>query len=168
MKVPFAVAAITLACTFAADAVQSSQTATLSGTLTVRTQGATTAVHGESTDKTQGDFMFCIDQDRTKPQIVEFKGPGRVLYRPMPRPNLPEGITVTGPEMVEPALAVIANDGKAWVFLARGQEPMLASDPTLAKAVTVPVRGLRRTDWAAAKGPRRGVSMEGCLAPGGN
>lgn len=124
---------------------------------------------GQSTDKAQGDFMFCIDQDRTKPQMVEFKGPGRVMYRPRPGLELPEGISVTGPEMVEPTLAVVTNDGRAWVFVARGKKPVVAADdPAFAKAVTVPIGGLRRTDWAASTGPRRGISMEGCLAPGGD
>jgi hypothetical protein len=167
MKLSFAVGA-GLVCMLAHPAAQSSQTATLSGNLTIQTKGGTTAVLGQSAGTKQGDFMFCIDQDRAKVQNVEYKGPGRVIYRPMPR-DLPAGITISGPEMVAPTLAVVADDGRAWLFVASGQPPLLAaSDPAAGKATTVPVRGLRRTDWAAQRGPRRGTSLEGCLAPGGN
>jgi hypothetical protein len=70
--------------------------------------------------------------------------------------------------MVEPTLAVIAEDGQAWLFVGKGQKPLLpASDPALAKAKTVKVSGLQRSDWAAQYGPRRGTDLEGCLAPGG-
>jgi hypothetical protein len=167
MKLSFAVAA-GLLCAAAHPAAQAAQTATLSGNLTIQTRGATTAVLGQSPGTRQGDFLFCIDQDRAKTQNVDYKGPGRVVYRPMP-PDLPAGVTISGPEMVAPTLAVVADEGKAWVFVARGQKPLLASnDPAFAKSATVPVQGLRRTDWAPQNGPRRGTSLEGCLAPGGN
>lgn len=152
----------------ASPASQSTQSQTLTGTLSIRTKGATTAVFGKSADTEQGDFMFCVDQDRKARQAIDFTGPGRVVYRPMPAPPIPAGIEVTGPEMVENTLAVVADDGKAWLFVAEGQTaPLPAGDPALAKATTVKVVTVRRTDWAAATGPRRGTSFEGCLAPGG-
>ncbi len=147
---------------------QSPQSQTLIGTLTIKTNKATTAVLGKSLDKKQGDFMFCIDQDRSAPQVIDFSGPGQVVFQPMPRPPMPDGIKITGPEMVAPSLAVVAEDGKAWLFIAKGQKPPLpAGDPLLARATTVNIQMLRRTDWAAEYGPRRGISLEGCLAPGG-
>ena len=147
---------------------QTPQNQTLTGTLTVRTKGATTAVLGKNPDKKQEDFMFCIDQDRSAPQAIEFSGPGRVVYQPIQKPPMPQGVTITGPEMVAPTLAVVAEDGKAWVFVGKGQKPAVpAGDPSVAKAKTVNIQGLRRTDWAAQHGPRRGTDLEGCLAPGG-
>jgi hypothetical protein len=152
----------------ASPAAQSPKHQTLTGTLTIKTKGATTAVLGKLPDKAEGEFMFCIDQERSAPQAIEFSGPGRVVFQPMPKPPMPEGITITGPEMVAPALAVLAEDGKAWLFIEKGQKTsFLAGDPLLGKATRVNIQTLRRTDWAAARGPRRGISLEGCLAPGG-
>jgi hypothetical protein len=132
------------------------------------TKGATTAVHGSNPDKTKGNFLFCIDQDRTASQAVDFTGRGRVLYQPMPQPDVPAGITTTGPEMVAPTLAVIADDGKAWLFVGEGEKPLLPSDDkALTTAKTVKVRGLRRTDWARKYGARAGTDIEACLAAGG-
>lgn len=157
-----------LALSFAHPAAQAPQPGTLSGTLTIKTRGATTAVLGKNPDKTQGDFMFCIDQDRGAPQAIDFTGAGRVIYKPMPPLDVPAGITIDGPQMVQPTLAVIAENGQAWLFVAKGQKPLLAaSDPAFAKARTVQVNGLQRTDWAAKNGPRRGTDLQGCLAPGG-
>jgi hypothetical protein len=167
MKVSIAMV-VGFVCTLAHPAAQSPQTATLSGILTIQTKNGTTAILGQSTDKEQDTFMFCIDQDRDNVRSVEHKGPGRVVYRPVPQ-DLPAGVTISGPEMVAPTLAVVTNDGKAWLFIGSGETSLLASnDPASGKAITVPVRGLRRTDWAPPKGPRRGTSLEGCLAPGGN
>ena len=149
-------------------AAQTPSTGTLTGTLTIKTKGATTAVHGSNPDKTKGDFLFCIDQDRAAAQAVDFTGRGRVIYQPMPKPDVPAGITVTGPEMVAPTLAVIADDGKAWLFVAKGKQPLSpADDPAVKTAKTINVRGLRRTDWARKNGLRAGTDIEACLAPGG-
>ena len=157
-----------LGLSLAHPAAQAPPTGTLTGTLTITTRNATTAVHGKNPDKATGDFLFCIDQDRSAPQAIDFTGSGRVVYQPMPPPDVPAGITVTGPEMVAPTLAVIADDGKAWLFMKKGQKPLLpAGDPALAKAKTVNVRGLRRTDWARKSGAKAGTDIEGCLAPGG-
>lgn len=152
----------------AAPAAQAPEPRTLTGTLTIKTKGATTAVLGKNSDRKQGDFLFCIGQDRASAQVIEFTGPGRVIYRPRRPLDVPAGITVQGPEMVEGTLAVVAEDGQAWLFLGKGQKPLLsASDPALAKAKTVKVSSLQRSDWAAEYGPRRGTDLEGCLAPGG-
>lgn len=163
---PFVLAA-GLALPLAQSAAQS-PSQTLAATLTVRTKGATTAILGKSPDKKQPDFMFCIDQERSSPQAIELSGPGRVVYQPLPKPSLPAGVTISGPEMIAPTLVLAADDGRAWVFVVKGQKPVVpAGDPILAKAATVNVQGLRRTDWAAQQGPRRGTDIEGCLAPGG-
>jgi hypothetical protein len=162
----FVIAALALS--LAHPAAQAPEVRTLTGTLSIRTKGATTGVLGKNPDKKQGDFMFCINQDRAAPQVVDFTGSGRVIYKPMPPLDAAAGVTVQGPEMVEPTLAVIAEDGQAWLFLGKGQKPLLpASDPALAKAKTVRVRDLQRSDWAPKFGPRRGTDLEGCLAPGG-
>lgn len=169
MRRAFPLALAALGVTLAQPAAQSpSASRTLKGTLTVTTKGHTTAVLGRSPDTKQGDFMFCIDQDRSKPTAVAFTGPGRLVYQPEPPLQVPEGITVSGPEMVAPALAVIGDDGKAWVFVGNGQQPPLApGDPALARATRIEVRGLRRTDWTRPNGTRGGLDLEGCLAPGG-
>ena len=157
-----------LGLSLADPAAQTPSTGTLTGTLTIKTKGATTAVHGSNPDKTKGDFLFCIDQDRDASLAVNFTGRGRVMYQPMPPPDVPAGITITGPEMVASTLAVIADDGKAWLFVGEGQKPLLpAGNPAVATAKTVKVRGLRRTDWARKNGVRAGTDIEACLAPGG-
>ena len=169
MRRAFPVVLTALAATLAQPAAQSpSATRTLKGTLTVTTKGRTTAVLGRSPDSEQGDFMFCIDQERSKPTAVAFTGPGRVVYQPDAALQVPEGVTLSGPEMVAATLAVIGDDGKAWVFVGKGQQPPLApGDPALARATTIEVRGLRRTDWTRPNGTRGGLDVEGCLAPGG-
>ena len=154
--------------TLARPAAQAPPTGSLTGALTIKTKGATTAVHGSNPDKTAGDFLFCIDQDRTAPQAVDFSGRAGGMYHPMPRPDVPADATITGPEMVALTLAVVADDGQAWLFVGKGQKPLLrADDPGLTTVKTVNVRGLRRTDWARKNGARAGTDIEACLAPGG-
>jgi hypothetical protein len=168
MRLASIVAAAGIAMSSAHPFGQSQQARTLTGTVTIKTRKATTAVHGKSADPKQGDFMFCIDQDRSAPQAVDFSGPARVVYRPLPGPDVPEGVVITGPENVANTLAVLATDGRAWLFVGKGEKPVLPpGDAALAKATTVNVRGLRRTDWERPRGPRGGTDMEGCLAPGG-
>jgi hypothetical protein len=167
MKFSSLAVAIGLATALSHPSAQEPAPKTLSGTLTIKSKNATVAVVGRNPDKTQGDFMFCISQDRTKPQTIDYTGPGKVIYRPRPL-DLPPGVKVSGPEMVAPALAVVADDGKAWVFAKKGEPGILpANDPAAAKATRIDVVGLSRSDWAAEYGPRRGISVEGCLAPGG-
>lgn len=169
MRRTFPIVLAALGAILAQPAAQSpSASRTLKGTLTVTTKGHTTAVLGRSPDPKQGDFMFCIDQDRSKPTAVAFTGPGRVVYQPDAAIQVPEGVTISGPEMVAPTLAVIGDDGKAWVFVGKGQQPPLPpGDPVLARATKVGVQGLRRTDWTRPNGTRGGLDVEGCLAPGG-
>jgi hypothetical protein len=151
---------------------QAGATKTLDGVITIKTStsGATTAVLGkkDATSK-EGEFLFCIDQARTAPQKIEFSGPARVMYRPQPLPpGIPAGITISGPESVSSTLAVVPTSGKAWLFVAKGEKPVLPpGDPALANATTVNVNQVIRLDWASGNGPRRGVDLEACLAPGG-
>ena len=169
MRISSSIVVGALAILIAHPSAQVPKPGTLTGTLTIKTKGATTAVLGKNPDKKQGDFMFCISQERDAPQMIDFNGPARVIYQPAPALDLPPGITIEGPEMVEPTLAVIARDGQAWLFVRKGQASLLpASDPAFAKAKTVQVRGLTRSDWARKYGPRGGIGLEGCLSPGGN
>src|SRR5215213_6848244 len=146
-----------------------SEDKTLSGTVTIKTSGYTTAVHGQPADAKQGDFLFCIDQDRSgSAQPVNFTGPARVIYRFIPISGMPPGVVITGPENVASTLTVIADNGATWVFTAKGQKPLLpAGAAALVKPTAVNVSIVRRTDWAAAAGPRRGTDVSSCLAPAG-
>ena len=145
------------------------QDKTLTAAVTLKTVGHTTAVHGKAADQKQGDFLFCIDQERPGPaQAVNFTGPARVIYRPVPITGIPPGVVVNGPENVASTLTVIAENGASWVFVAKGQTPLLpAGAPALVKPTTVSVSIVRRTDWAAPVGPRRGADLSSCLTPAG-
>lgn len=145
------------------------QDKTLSATLTVQTVGHTTAVHGKVADPKQGDFLFCIDQDRAgAAQKVNFTGPARVIYRPVPITGIPAGVVINGPESIASALTVLADNGASWVFIEKGQKPLLPAGATApAKATTVNVTIVRRTDWAAPSGPRRGTDISSCLIAAG-
>jgi hypothetical protein len=154
----------------ARPAGQSGETRTLSGFITIETSGGTTAVLGKKDgNSTEGEFLFCIDLARPVSQKIAFTGPARVVYLPLPPPpGIPAGIQVSGPENVASTLAVVSNTGTAWLFVAKGEKPVLpAGDPSLAKATTVKVDLVRRLDWAIGNGPRRGTDLEGCLSPGG-
>jgi hypothetical protein len=142
---------------------------TLSGSVTIKTSGYTTAVHGKLADAKQGEFLFCIDQDRSgAAQPVNFTGPARVIYRPIPVTGMPPGVVITGPENVASTLTVIAENGATWVFTAKGQKPLLpAGGAALVKPTAVSASIVRRTDWAAAAGQRRGADISSCLAPAG-
>lgn len=144
------------------------QDKTLRGTVTITTSGHTVAVLGK-TSPPDTDFLFCIDQDRSAPaQRVEFSGPARVVYRPMPISGIPAGVTINGPESVANTLVVVGDDGQAWIFVAKDQKPLLAAgDRALAKAATVRSSVVRRLDWAMGNGPRRGTDIAGCLQPAG-
>jgi hypothetical protein len=149
--------------------VAQAQDKTLTATVTLKTVGHTTAVHGKPADPKQGDFLFCIDQERPGPaQAVNFAGPARVIYRPVPITGIPAGVVVSGPENVASTLTVIADNGASWVFVAKGQKSLLpAGAPALVKPTTVNVSIVRRTDWAAPAGPRRGADLSSCLTPAG-
>ena len=141
---------------------------TLRGTVTITTSGHTVAVHGKASPP-DSDFLFCIDQDRSAPaQRIEFAGPARVLYRPVPIAGIPAGVSISGPESVANTLVVVGDDGKTWIFVAKDQKPLLAAgDRALAKAATVGSSVVRRLDWAMGNGPRRGTDIAGCLQPAG-
>ena len=81
-------------------------------------------------------------------------------------PGCPAGVAVNGPENVASTLTVIAENGASWVFVAKGQKPLLpAGGAALVKPTTVNVSIVRRTDWAAPAGPRRGADLSSCLTP---
>jgi hypothetical protein len=145
------------------------QDKTLTATVTLKTVGHTTAVHGKVADPKQGDFLFCIDQERPgAAEAVNFSGPARVIYRPIPVSGIPAGVVINGPENVASTLTVIDGNGASWVFVAKGQKPLLPSNATaLVKPTTVNVSVVRRTDWAAPAGPRRGADLSSCLTPAG-
>lgn len=141
------------------------QDKTLSATLTVKTAGRSTAVHGKSADPKLGDFLFCIDNEAgAKP--VNFTGEGRVIYRPAPVPGIPESLAAKTPESIAPALTVITATGETWQFVAKGQT---AVQPPAggSKATTIPVSMVRKTDWSTGSGPRRGTDISSCLMTAG-
>ena len=116
---------IAIGAAFSLAAAQA-QDKTLTAAVTVKTVGYTTAVHGKFVDSTQGDFLFCIDQERSGPaQAVNFTGPARVIDRPVPITGLPAGVVLKGPESVASTLTVIADNGTSWLFVAKGQPPLL-------------------------------------------
>ena len=148
----------------ASAAAQAPADKTLRGTVTIKTNGQAIAVHG----KADTEFLFCIDQERSAPQPVEFTGPARVLYRAVPIIGIPAGVTIQGPESVANTLAVVADNGKAWVFVAKDQKPLLpAGDRTLAGTTIIGASVVRRLDWSTGSGPRRGTDVAGCLQPAG-
>jgi hypothetical protein len=137
-------------------------------TVTSSENGRTVAVLGKKAATSQeAEFLFCLDL--AQPQKIAFDGLARVIYRPQaPPPGIPAGVKISGPESVSSALAVVPNEGKAWVFVAKGEKtPLPAEDPAMASATTVKVGQVRRLDWASDSGPRRGTDLEGCLSPGG-
>lgn len=144
------------------------QEKTLTSTVTIKTAGHTTAVHGTSADPRQGEFLFCIDQDRSgSAQAVNFTGAARVIYRPVPIAGIPEGVVINGPENIAPVLTVIAENGSTWYFVGKGQKPLQPAAKPAGKSATVSATMVRRTDWAAPKGPRRGTDVASCLAAAG-
>lgn len=148
-------------------AAQGANDKTLRGTVTIKAEGGSVAIHGKAAPPA-GDFLFCVDQDRSAPlQKISFTGPARVLYRTAPIEGIPAGMTITGPESVANTLAVVTDDGKAWVFVATDQKPLPDGARAIANATTVKATVVRRLDWAAASGPRRGTDISACLAPAG-
>ena len=140
---------------------------TLRGTVTIKTNGYSVAVHGAA-GQPDSEFLFCIDQDRAAPaQRIDFTGPARVMYRAMPITGVPAGVVISGPEMVANTLTVVGEDGKAWTFVATDEKPLLAGGSRAANPTTVRATVVRRLDWATGSGPRRGTDIAGCLAPAG-
>lgn len=109
---------------------QAGATKTLTGFITIKTIGGTTAVLG-SKDATsnEGEFLFCVDLASAASKKVEFTGPARVVYLPQPLPpGIPAGMTISGPESVSSTLAVVPNSGKAWLFVAKGEKGATACE----------------------------------------
>ena len=150
---------------------QAADTRTLTGHVTITTSktGRTTAVLVTKAAATKTvEALFCLDLTTPAPAKIEFTGPARVVYRPQPIMGLPAGVKISGPENVSATLAVIPNQGKGWLFAAKGEKPLLAAgNPAIAGAATVNVSIVRRIDWLGDDGRRRGTDVEGCLAPGG-
>ena len=161
-----AVIVTSLGLSIAQLAAQPAADKTLTGTVTIKSNDGAVAVHGKSTDKSQGDFLFCLDRDRSgAAQRIDFTGPARVIYRPLPMPVMPEGVVIKGPENVASVLTVVADDGHAGLFVGKGQQAPAAGANS--RAITVNVALVRRTDWASGSGPRRGTDIAGCLSPAG-
>jgi hypothetical protein len=77
-------------------------------------------------------------------------------------------VKITGLEPIAPALAVVPSDGKAMMFLGKGQSsPLPAADPAMKTATTFQVGHVARQDWEGPDGRRRGTDVEACLSPGG-
>ena len=131
--------------------------------LTTSPNGRTTAVLGRDAEKGEALFLFCISHEKLATPVT-VKGPAKVLFRPQPIAGLPPGVTVSGPQPVAPVLGILPVSGAPVLFLAEGQQ---LPDPSLQKATKVPVTTIQRSDWVAGNGPRRGVSVEACVSPGG-
>ena len=140
---------------------------TLRGTVTIKTNGYSVAVHGTA-GQPDTEFLFCIDQDRSAPaQRIDFTGPARVMYRVVPIQGIPAGVVISGPEMVANTLAVVGEDGKVWTFVAKDEKPLPATGSRAANPTMVRASVVRRLDWATGSGPRRGTDLGGCLQPAG-
>lgn len=110
--------------------------------------------------------LFCIDLEA--PQKIEFTGRARVVYRPLPRGDIPAGVKISGPEDVSSALAVLPTSGKGWLFLAKNEKTVLpAGDAAATGARLVPVRVVRCVDWVGDEGEKRGMDVESCFETGG-
>lgn len=150
----------------AAAAAQGPTEKTLQGTITIKSAGGSVAVYGKA-GQPATDFLFCIDQDRAAMQKIEFTGPGRVVYRSQPIEGIPAGVTISGPEPVANTLSVIADDGKAWTFVAKGEKPLVGNGKAPANPTRINATVVRRLDWSSGSGPRRGTDVAGCLQPAG-
>jgi len=152
----------------AMSAGQEEQPKSATATVTVTTSDArrTVAVLSRGTG---GDpaFLFCIDLVEPVPQKLEFSGRARVVYRPLPAIDVPEGIKISGPEDVSSALAVLPVDGKGWLFLAEGEKTVLSARDAAGGPILVPVRVVRRVDWIGDNGERRGMDIEPCFESAG-
>lgn len=152
-------------CASVASLAAQNDSQTLRGTVTIKSSGGAIAIHGTSAAP-DAEFLFCVDQDRSgPPRTIAFAGPARVIYRAQPIPGMPAGVKISGPESVANTLAVVADDGRSWIFAAKGQAPL--APETAAKATAVPTSLVRRLDWSTGKGPRRGTDTAGCLQPAG-
>jgi hypothetical protein len=150
---------------------QSGDSRTLTGHVVVTTSGtgrtAAVVVKKDATSK-DVESLFCLDLAPPTPPKIEFAGPARVIYRPQPIPGVPAGIKISGPKRVSSTLAVVPAQGKGWLFVAKGQKPLVATgDLATSNAATVNVSVVRRIDWIGDDGQRRGTDLEGCLAPAG-
>jgi hypothetical protein len=143
------------------------KTVTASVTLATSAERRSVAVLSKGTGG-EPAFLFCIDLAAPLPQKLEFTGPARVVYRPLPLGDIPAGVKISGPENVSSALAVLPARGKGWLFLAKNEKTVLpAGDPAAAGASLVPASIVRRLDWVDDNGARRGMDVEPCFVAGG-
>jgi hypothetical protein len=140
------------------------KTVTASVTVTTSDDGRVVAV----LSKNEPAFLFCIDLPPRTMQKITYTGSARVVYRPLPLGNIPAGIKIEGPENVASALAVLPSAGKGWLFLGKNEKSVLAAgDAAAAGITTVPASIVRRVDWVASGGQRRGMDVEPCFVSGG-
>ena len=162
----FSCLVIGLAVAAGAGAAQT-QDKVLAAAITIKTEGRTTAVHGKTADPKLGDFLFCIDQEQTgAAKAINFTGQGRVIYRPMPVPGMPESMVGKTPESVASLLTVSAASGETWMFVAKGQAAIQPPSGG-SRSTTIPVSIVRKTDWSPGTGPRRGTDISSCLVAAG-
>jgi len=156
-----------LAATLGMAARQASQPISVTASVTVTTSDSRRNIAVLS--KGEPAFLFCIDLATPLPQKIAHSGMARVIYRPLPKGDIPAGVKVEGPEDVTSALAVLPSGSKGWLFLARNETTVLpAGDARAAGVTTVPVTIVRRLDWVATGGgPRRGMDIESCFVSGG-
>jgi len=156
-----------LAASLGPAAQQASQPASVTASVTVTTSDNRRTIAVLS----KGDpaFLFCIDLAAPLPQEITYSGTARVVYRPLPKVDVPAGVKVEGPEAVASVLAVPPSGGKGWLFLGGNEATVLpAGDARAAGVTTVPVIVVSRLDWVATGGgPRRGMDIEPCFISGG-
>ena len=146
-----------------AQTVEKAQTIDAHVSITTSASGRTTAVLGRDGAKGEPLFLFCISHDKLAAPVT-VKGPAKVTFIPQPVSGLPPGVTISGPQPVAHVLGIAPQSGTPVVFAAEGQK---LAEPALQKATRIAATTVQRTDWAVGNGPRRGVSVEGCVAPGG-
>jgi hypothetical protein len=141
---------------------------TLTSYVIVQTKERMAAVLGKADANGPGQFLFCMDLLQPGQSKTEFSGRARVVYVPQPIQGLPPGVTISGPEPVRSVLAVVPESGKTLLYVGRGEKvPLPAGDPALKNAVSFPVSVVRRIDWTAAAGPRRGTELSDCFVDAG-
>lgn len=152
----------------AISAGKEEQPKSITATVTVTTSDArqTVAVLSKGTGG-EPAFLFCIDLVAPVPKKLEFSGPARVVYRPLPAIDVPAGIKISGPENVSSALAVLPANGKGWVFLGKDEKTVLSAGDAAGGPILIPVRVVRRVDWIGDNGERRGMDIEPCFESAG-
>lgn len=168
-RISVLVISLMLALPLAIAARQPGQPTTMNAQVTITTsdERRTVAVLGKDSASGEATFLFCIDVASPAAQKIQFAGPARVVYRPLPIPGIPAGVKISGPENVSSALAVLPTQSKGWVFLAKNEKTVVSAGDSAANATLVPVTVVRRLDWVGDNGRRRGTDVEPCHIAGG-